>query len=182
MLQGYTRLSVLNSCVFVFELFFLINKSLICLFHHVPCTNHLKGSLTLNWILFPTHSHETKFLMEKELSFTLSDCWQTIFNYVKIALTHYIIMRYPHVVLLPLHAKLGQTLSFSVQRLDIKGLQLDIGQAPVWRYWPDFVGWQSCGQCYCHMTLKSKLASVGWFLLQQLDRDRVITVLHLIFL
>lgn len=47
-------------------------------------------------------------------------------------------MSYPRVVLLPLHAKLGQTLSLSVQKLDIKGLQLDIGQAPV--YWPDIVG------------------------------------------
>lgn len=49
-------------------------------------------------------------------------------------------MRYPRVVLLPLRAKLGQTLSLSVQRLDIKGLQLDIGQDPVWKYWPDIVG------------------------------------------
>lgn len=51
------------------------------------------------------------------------------------------IMRHPRVVPLPLHAKLGKTLSLSVQALDIKGLQLDIGQAPVWKSWPDFVGW-----------------------------------------
>lgn len=38
------------------------------------------------------------------------------------------IMRHPRVVPLPLHAKLGKTLSLSVQALDIKGLQLDIGQ------------------------------------------------------
>lgn len=39
------------------------------------------------------------------------------------------IMRHPRVVPLPLHAKLGKTLSLSVQVLDIKGLQLDIGQS-----------------------------------------------------
>lgn len=50
------------------------------------------------------------------------------------------IMRHPRVVPLPLHAKLGKTLSLSVQALDIKGLQLDITQAPVWKCWPDFVG------------------------------------------
>lgn len=50
------------------------------------------------------------------------------------------IMRHLHVVPLPLHAKLGKTLSLSVQVLDIKGLQLDITQAPVWKCRPDFVG------------------------------------------
>lgn len=51
------------------------------------------------------------------------------------------IMRHPRVVPLPLHAKLGKTLSLSVQELDIKGPRLDITQAPVWKRRPDFVSW-----------------------------------------
>lgn len=159
----------IHGCVFA-HFFPSWNKSLICSVHRVPTgLKDLWDETFTFWTIFFYRTF-SRIRISQPKRMILFPVW-LLLCCIKIAPTRYIIMRYPRVVLLPLRAKLGKTLSLSVQTLDIKGLQLDIG--PCLEVLARLCGLtvSSCGQWCCNMTFT-----------EGRDRDSLITVPCLIFL